>query len=128
MGNEQAAGQHRNVFARALRRLTSSNEELVSEHLRERTEASGAQTIGSTRLRTRVTLQGTIAVMTLNPRSGNRWLEVELHDGTGTVVLLWMGRRMIPGVVPGRTLRVKGLLTLADGRRVIYNPDYTLIP
>lgn len=117
-----------NVFARALRRLTSSNEELVSENLRTKSEASGAQTIGSTTLRTRVTLQGTIAVMTLNPRTGNRWLEVELRDGTGSVELIWMGRRTIPGVVPGRTLRVKGLLTLADGRRVIYNPDYTLIP
>ncbi|HSN42766.1 MAG TPA: OB-fold nucleic acid binding domain-containing protein, partial [Propionibacteriaceae bacterium] len=122
MGTDQAGKGRHNVWSRALRRLTSTNEELVSETLRERSEASGAQTIASTSLRTRVTLQGTIAVMTLNPRTGNRWLEVELRDGTGSVELIWMGRRMIPGVVPGRTLRVKGLLTIADGRRVIYNP------
>ncbi len=110
-----------------LRRLISSNEQIVSDELRKQTEESGAVTIAEAQPRKRVVLQGTIAVITLNPRSGKRWLEAQLRDGTGALTLIWMGRRMIPGVQPGRMLRVRGLISEVGGRPVIYNPDYELL-
>jgi len=110
-----------------LRRLLSSNEQIVADELRKQTEESGAVTIAEALPRTRVVLQGTIALITLNPRSGKRWLEAQLRDGTGTVTLIWMGRRMIPGLQPGRLVRVRGLISDVAGRPAIYNPDYELL-
>ena len=49
-------------------------------------------------------------------------------DGTEGVQLIWLGRRSIPGIEPGRTLNVRGRVAMRDGQKVIYNPDYDLLP
>ena len=67
-----------------------------------------------------------IAVLTLRPRSGTPWLEAEFTDGSGTLTLIWMGRRDIPGVTAGRELEVTGRVSWVDGRRRMYNPYYQL--
>ena len=53
-------------------------------------------------------------------------LEAELFDGSGSVTLVWLGRRRIPGIEPGRTLTARGRFAAFDGKRVIYNPWYEL--
>ena len=66
------------------------------------------------------------------PLSGASWsdltpaLEAELFDGTGSVVLIWLGRREIPGIDTGRCVRVEGLVACSEGRKVMYNPSYEL--
>lgn len=55
-------------------------------------------------------------------------MEAELWDGTGRVLLLWLGRRDIPGIEPGRKLVVHGRMTNVKGERAIYNPAYELQP
>ena len=77
--------------------------------------------------RQRATLRGRISVLTLRPRSGTPWLEAELDDGSGSISLIWMGRREIPGVIAGRELRVTGRVSWVDGRRRMYNPHYELL-
>ncbi|RLP10676.1 OB-fold nucleic acid binding domain-containing protein [Propionibacterium australiense] len=77
--------------------------------------------------REHLTVQGRVRALAANPGSGQRWLEAELSDGTGTVTVVWMGRRRIAGVTVGRTLRVTGLIGEHRGRRVIYNPRYELL-
>ena len=52
----------------------------------------------------------------------------ELYDGTEGVQLVWLGRRSIPGIEPGRTVKVRGRVAIRDGQKVIYNPDYDLLP
>ncbi|HEX2858024.1 MAG TPA: OB-fold nucleic acid binding domain-containing protein [Propionibacteriaceae bacterium] len=79
------------------------------------------------RLRTEVTLEGRITVLTLSATGVGRGLEAELDDGTGTVRLVWLGRPSVPGIVAGRRLRVTGRLTQSDGRRTIFNPRYQLL-
>lgn len=78
-------------------------------------------------LRQLASAQGTVQVLTLNPRSGTAWLEAELGDGTGTLQLIWMGRREITGIRPGVALRVHGRVTLHAGRPAIFNPAYELL-
>jgi RecJ-like exonuclease len=39
-----------------------------------------------------------------------------------------LGRRSIPGIEPGRTVKVRGRVAVRDGQKVIYNPDYDLLP
>ena len=55
-------------------------------------------------------------------------MEAELWDGTGQVTLVWLGRRDIPGIEPGRRVVVHGRLTSHRGQRTIFNPAYKLHP
>jgi hypothetical protein len=73
-----------------------------------------------------VTVQGTLRTVTLRPRGGVPALEAELYDGSDTLTVLWLGRRRIAGIFPGRTIRVTGRIGVHDGSRVIYNPRYDL--
>jgi hypothetical protein len=41
---------------------------------------------------------------------------------------VWLGRRQITGIGPGRNLRVTGRIGILDGTRVMYNPRYELLP
>ena len=115
-----------NPFERALRWFGRSTEELDSEAAVKAAQASGAMTIADCADRQRATLRGRIAVLTLRPRSGTPWLEAEFTDGSGTLTLIWMGRRDIPGVTAGRDLEVTGRVSWVDGRRRMYNPYYQL--
>lgn len=116
-----------NPFGRALRWFGRSTEELASEEAVRAAQASGALTIAECVDRQRATLRGRIAVLTLRPRSGTPWLEAELNDGSGSITLIWMGRREIPGLVAGRELKVTGRVSWVDGRRRMYNPYYELL-
>lgn len=120
--------RHESVLRRVLHRAIASNEDLVDDDLHRSSVEAGASTIASAQLRRRTNLRGRIEVLTLNPKGTNRWLEAELRDGTGAVTLVWMGRRRIPGLRAGRRLAVEGMVTEAGGRRVIYNPRYTVLP
>jgi hypothetical protein len=66
--------------------------------------------------------------VTLRPRGGTPSLEAQLYDGTGTVELIWLGRRRIGGIEPGRSVVAFGLITDCDGRRTMFNPLYELMP
>jgi hypothetical protein len=71
---------------------------------------------------------GTLRAVTLRPRGSTPSMEAELWDGTGRVLLVWLGRRDIPGIQPGRKIVVHGRLTSVKGERAIYNPAYELQP
>ena len=75
-----------------------------------------------------VTVAGTLRTVTFSPRGGVPALEGELYDGTGTVTVIWLGRRRIAGIQPGVELIVSGRIGFVDGDRVIFNPRYELRP
>ena len=116
-----------NMMQRALRRFASSNAELESEELQRKVRAEGAVPIQNCEDRQRVQLTGTVSTVTINPRAGHPALEVELRDGSGAVTLVWLGRRQIPGIDPGRTLKIWGRISCHEGKRLIYNPRYELM-
>lgn len=115
------------MLARAWRRLGSSNEELESEELQRNVRDEGAVPIRTCEDRQQVSLTGTISTVTIHPRGGHPALEVELRDGSGAVTLVWLGRRQIPGIDPGRTIKIWGRISCHDGRRLVYNPRYELL-
>ena len=114
-------------LSRALRRLASSNAELESEELQQQVRAEGAVPIQTCEDRQQVALTGTVSTVTITPRDGHPALEVELRDGSGAVTLLWLGRRQIPGIDPGRTIKVWGRISCHEGKRLMYNPRYELL-
>jgi RecG-like helicase len=116
-----------NMLQRAMRRFASSNAELESEDLQRKVREEGAVPIQNCEDRQRVQLTGTVSTVTITPRAGHPALEVELRDGSGAVTLVWLGRRQIPGIDPGRTLKIWGRISCHEGKRLIYNPRYELM-
>lgn len=115
-------------FRGLLHRLTSDEAALDAERLRASVAACGAVTVAAARDRDLVALRGILRTVTLRPRAGTPALEAELFDGSGAVTLIFLGRRRITGIDPGRSVQVRGRLTTASGHPVIYNPIYELEP
>jgi hypothetical protein len=111
---------------RALSRLTADEMELDSRHLAKESASAGATHVAQCSVGAPVCVAGSLRAVVLRPRAGVPTLEAELYDGTGTVTLIWLGRRRIRGIDPGRQLVARGRLTRHDGRETIYNPSYEL--
>jgi len=114
-----------------LRRTISSWANAEDQHareLRETTKAGRCDLIADCRDRASVRLRGTLRTVTLRPRGGVPALEAELFDGSDSLMLVWLGRREIAAISPGRSLEVQGRIGRHAGERVIYNPRYTLLP
>lgn len=109
-----------------LRRLTRSNTSVHEERERSRSQELGGTPCADLTDRVRVDVAGSIRSVSLRPREGVPALEADLADGSGAVTLIWLGRREIPGIVPGRWLRASGLVSCRDGRKLMYNPTYEL--
>lgn len=111
----------------ALSRWASPNDQ-HDRDLRRHYALAGVQSIAEAPDRERVLLRGSLRTVTLRPRGGVPALEAELYDGSGAIMLVWLGRRRIAGISPGRAIQVEGRIGTADGHRVLYNPRYELIP
>jgi hypothetical protein len=120
-------GQDEGRLRRAVRRLASEDSELEADDLQRKAVKDGADCVATCQERQLVTILGTVRSLTLRPRAGAPSLEVELYDGSGTVTLIWLGRREIAGISPGRQLRATGRITTTGNRRVIFNPRYELV-
>ncbi|RCG30575.1 DNA-binding protein [Sphaerisporangium album] len=110
------------------RRLTTTRAEQEAEELKEDLAQHGATPIASCAQRRRFCVAGTLRTVTLRPRGGVPSLEAELYDGSDVIDLVWLGRRKIVGVEPGRVVRAEGLVSIQDGRKVMFNPRYELLP
>lgn len=113
---------------RAMRRLTAQTHELEAEELQRSAEDAGAQPVAECVDRMPATVFGTIRALTIRPRAGTPALEADLYDGSGVVTLVFVGRRTIAGIEPGRRLRATGRVNASEGRRVMFNPRYELLP
>jgi hypothetical protein len=111
-----------------LQTLTMEDSELEAASLSEQVTPAGATPIADCPDRQQVCLAGTLRTVRLRPRAGVPVLEADLWDGTGSVTVSWLGRREIPGIVPGRRIVVRGRVTTSGGRRAVYNPIYELRP
>ena len=112
----------------ALRRLTSSDAELEAEDLRSESTRLGGTTVSELPDRAPAVVCGTIRTTTLRPRAGAPALVAEVYDGTGVLTVVWLGRRTIAGIEAGRRIRVRGRVAQRDGRPVVFNPRYELLP
>ena len=112
----------------ALRRLTSSDAELEAEDLRNECTRLGGTTVCDLPDRAPAVVVGTIRTTTLRPRAGAPALVAEVYDGTGALTVVWLGRRSISGIEAGRRIRVYGRVAQRDGRPVVFNPRYELLP
>jgi hypothetical protein len=111
-----------------LRRLTAGRDELQAAELQAEIDERVATPIGDCSDREVADVAGILRSVTLRPRGPSLTMEADLWDGTGHVTLIWLGRRNIPGIQPGRRIMVHGRVTRIKGERTIYNPVYELQP
>jgi hypothetical protein len=109
-----------------LRRLTATEEELDAAELRSETAAAGCNLVRNCQRGDFVTVTGRLRTVVYTPRTNLPTLEADLYDGSDVVTLVWLGRRQIAGVEPGRSLTARGRMAVRDDRKVIYNPYYEL--
>lgn len=113
------------------KRLSTPIEEIDREKLRAFCSGRGqACAIADLEPRKIVVVVGEISTIRVVPHDGSPWLEAVISDGKNSVVVMWTGRRAIPGIGPGRRLIVEGrAMPIGHGstRMRLMNPTYELL-
>jgi hypothetical protein len=108
-------------------RITASEEEADREELQDFCAGVDATPLDQVELRAPGRFVGEIRSIRIVPRSGADALEIEFTDGWASATAVFLGRRKIAGLTPGRRLLVRGVAGLDRGRTVIVNPVYELL-
>ena len=124
--SSEPATRRPSLLRRVVQRLTASEAELDAEELRREAAALGCTPAGEARRGQLVSVTGRLRTVVYTPRTNLPTLEADLYDGSDVVTLVWLGRRHIAGIEPGRALTARGRVAIRDGRKVIYNPYYEL--
>lgn len=125
---EQGATQRESGLKAMFRKLTASEAELDAEELRAESQASGCTPCREVKRGDLVSVTGRLRTVVYTPRTNLPTLEADLYDGSDVVTLVFLGRRHIAGIEPGRALTARGRVAIRDDRKVIYNPYYELDP
>ena len=113
----------------AVRQVLASADQVAADE--ERVEAAkslGCSAVSSLAPRQKGKAAGVLRSVVLRPREGVPAVEAELYDGSGSLDLVWLGRRTIAGIEPGRRVKVVGMVCDVQGRRTMFNPAYELRP
>ncbi|MEG3615249.1 MULTISPECIES: OB-fold nucleic acid binding domain-containing protein [Isoptericola] len=106
--------------------LASTDSVVADEERHAASAVSGCTALSDVSPRHRASAAGVLRSVVLHPRQKVPTVEAELYDGSGSIDLIWLGRREIAGIQPGRRLRVEGMVTTREGRRAMFNPRYEL--
>jgi hypothetical protein len=109
-----------------LQRLTVNPHKIDADELRDETLALDCSHINTLNRGSVALVAGRLKSVVYNPRDNVPTLEAQLFDGTSSIELVWLGRRRIIGVEPGRRLLARGRVGVHDGHLAIYNPWYSL--
>jgi hypothetical protein len=77
--------------------------------------------------RQRSTVAGRVRAFRVQPWGGNPALECTLADETGSITVVFFGRREIGGVRLGTIMSITGVAGEHHGMRAILNPEYAII-
>jgi RecJ-like exonuclease len=108
-------------------RMTKSVDDVDREKLTAWCDAAGVVPMDQIVLRQPILVAGEVRSVRIVPRAGAPALEATVQDGRGSVTAVFLGRRKIPGVSPGRRVQLLGVVTKDEGEQVVYNPVYTLM-
>ena len=109
-----------------LRRLTADLQTLDAAELMTDVEQCAAVPIGSLSRATLPSSPDACGPSKYTPRETVPTFTAELFDGSACIDLVWLGRRRIAGLKPGRTVFARGRVGVHDDRLAIYNPWYEL--
>ncbi len=122
------AGARPGALSRLVASLGKSTEDQHAEALQSSVRDVGATPISCCTAGEPATMSGVLRSVTLRPRETVPAVEADLFDGSGHILLVWLGRRRIRGIEPGRSIVVSGRITCSAERPTVFNPDYELRP
>jgi hypothetical protein len=123
-----APAPQRRGLREAWHTLFASRTELEAAEERQETSRSGCSAVADLVPRRRARVSGVLRSVRLRPATEVPAIEAELFDGSGSLRVVWLGRREVAGIEPGRRLRLEGLICFQSGRPTVYNPRYELAP
>lgn len=77
--------------------------------------------------RQRAKVAGRVHSVTVKPWGDSASLQVSLTDDQGKLVVVFLGRRQIPGLAPGARLVVEGTVAEVKGQLGMINPEYEFL-
>ncbi|MCL3777553.1 MULTISPECIES: OB-fold nucleic acid binding domain-containing protein [unclassified Actinomyces] len=114
-------------LSQAVAALSPSREQIDADDEARTAARRGTTPVGQVVPRTRTTVSGVLRAVTYGPATAKPVLTGQLYDGTGSIDLVWIGRRSIAGIRPGVHLRAEGVVAAGRTRPTIYNPAYELL-
>ena len=111
-----------------LHRLTASASRLDADELKSHVEDMECVHVEHLERGKNAKVVGRLRSVRYTPNETVPTLEAELFDGSEALVLVWLGRRRISGIEPGRRIVARGRVGFHDGKPAIYNPWYELLP
>jgi hypothetical protein len=115
------------ALRKMVERLTRPVEEIDREHLTQFCDARRLSSMDDITPRTQVRVGGEVRSVRIVPRAGAPALEVTVTDGRGSVVGVFLGRRKIAGMSPGRKVAFEGVAARDGKRYLVFNPVYELL-
>jgi|SRR5664279_20836 len=109
-----------------MRRLTASTHHLDAAELESEVEKLPCAKLKNVELGELAVVGGRVRSVKFTPTANVPILEAELFDGSAALMLVWLGRRRIAGIEPGRRLIARGRVGVHASRLAIYNPWYEL--
>lgn len=116
-------------FGDLLEKLARPPEDIRAENLRNwASSIPGGTPIAEVETRKRHKVGGVVQNIRIDPRAGRDSIEATIIDGTGSLIVKWLGRHELAGVRLGVGLVVEGTIGCDDsGDFVVLNPEYDLI-
>ncbi|MGH9056840.1 MAG: amino acid permease [Acidimicrobiales bacterium] len=88
----------------------------------------GDPVLGGAQHRQRVRLTGRVHSVRVQPWEGVPTFELSLVGAGGTMTVVFLGRRSVPGIAPETILTVEGTVGTYQGRLAMLNPEYEIRP
>src|SRR4051812_32774721 len=115
------------ALKKMVQRLTKPVEEIDREQLTAFCDARHLAAMDDIAPRKRVKVGGEVRSVRIVPRAGAPALEVTVSDGRGSIVAVFLGRRKIAGMSPGRKVAFEGVAARNGKRYLVFNPIYELL-
>jgi len=91
------------------------------------TPRAGCLPIGSVNFRDRVRVSGVVRTTRIQPEGGVPSVECVIADESGSMSIVFLGRRQVAGIQPGTCVVATGTAGNHFGRLAILNPEYELL-
>ncbi|MEY3515589.1 MAG: hypothetical protein RLY38_741 [Actinomycetota bacterium] len=114
-------------FKTWLRGFYASDEELAAYELSLNSEIRGSTLIEEVERGETIQVTGVVKSATVRPNTQVPTYEVEVFDGSGSLIVIWQGRKHVTGVEPGTRIEVEGRITFLSGKPCLHNPVYRIL-
>ena len=114
-------------FQTWLKSFHASDEELAAYELFEHSSKSGSTLIEEIERGETIQVTGVVKSATIRPINQVPAYEVEISDGSGSLIIIWQGRKHVAGIEPGTRLEVEGRITFLSGKPCLHNPVYKIL-